>query len=521
MTENKRIAVNIFATYGRSVFSMLCGLFSSRWILMSLGQTDFGLYGVLGGLVGFVAFMNGLLANAVSRFFCVCIGAKKKAQQEGDDPNALEECRKWFSVAVVIHTVVPIVLVLIGYPLGIWAIDNFLTIPSDRVVACVWVWRYTCIASFVAMISVPFSAMYTAKQEIAELTIYSVLKTAGTVVFLYYMVCHPDDWLVKYAFGACLLSVLPQLAICISGYFKYEECRFNYSYIADKQKYYKLMFYAGANFWTAASNISAHQGQTILVNKMIGPMANAAMTVGNNLAAQTRTLSASLTSAFWPAIANAVGAKDLDKARMLSMMVCRIGTILLLIFAIPLSLESEEVMILWLKNPPEFAAQLCVLLLVAEVLDKTTEGHWLSFFAIGKIGLYSFVDGCTGIVGLIISFLLLFFGVGLYSVGIAFILMKILAIFIRLYFGKHITKLSASVWMRKVLLPIIALICFSCIVGLVPRLYFEPSLYRVVLTTMVIEIIMIPSIWCFILQENEKLFLAKKLKFLSKFIKKR
>ena len=48
MAPNTRIVLNAMATYGRSLFAMLLGIFSSRWVLMSLGQVDYGLFGVVG-----------------------------------------------------------------------------------------------------------------------------------------------------------------------------------------------------------------------------------------------------------------------------------------------------------------------------------------------------------------------------------------------------------------------------------------------------------------------------------------
>lgn len=44
MTENRRIALNTLATYGRSLFTLACSLFTSRWILMALGHSDHGLF---------------------------------------------------------------------------------------------------------------------------------------------------------------------------------------------------------------------------------------------------------------------------------------------------------------------------------------------------------------------------------------------------------------------------------------------------------------------------------------------
>ena len=51
MTQNRRIVLNIIATYGRSLYALVCGLFISRWVLAALGKTDFGLYGVAGGMM--------------------------------------------------------------------------------------------------------------------------------------------------------------------------------------------------------------------------------------------------------------------------------------------------------------------------------------------------------------------------------------------------------------------------------------------------------------------------------------
>ena len=51
MTQNRRIMLNIAATYGRSLYALVCGLFISRWVLAALGKTDFGVYGVVGGMI--------------------------------------------------------------------------------------------------------------------------------------------------------------------------------------------------------------------------------------------------------------------------------------------------------------------------------------------------------------------------------------------------------------------------------------------------------------------------------------
>ena len=203
MTPNRRIALNVIATYGRSLLALICGLFSGRWILMALGEVDYGLFGLVGGLTAFVVFFNSLLAGAVSRYYAVSVGQAEKFAASG-----LEECRGWFCTALFVHTAVPIVLLAIGYPCGVCTIKNFLTIPIDRIDACVWVWGCTCISCFIGMLNVPFRAMYIAKQYIAELTIYNFATTILNFSASYYMVSHPGVWLSRYAIWMCVLSII-------------------------------------------------------------------------------------------------------------------------------------------------------------------------------------------------------------------------------------------------------------------------------------------------------------------------
>ena len=46
MSPNRRIFLNIIATYGRSLYALVCGLFIGRWVLAALGKIEFGFCGV-------------------------------------------------------------------------------------------------------------------------------------------------------------------------------------------------------------------------------------------------------------------------------------------------------------------------------------------------------------------------------------------------------------------------------------------------------------------------------------------
>ena len=47
MSPNRRIFLNIVATYGRSLYALVIGLFCGRWTLMALGEVEYGLMRVV------------------------------------------------------------------------------------------------------------------------------------------------------------------------------------------------------------------------------------------------------------------------------------------------------------------------------------------------------------------------------------------------------------------------------------------------------------------------------------------
>ena len=518
MTANKRIFLNIVATYGRSLFALLCGLFTARWTLQSLGEVDYGLYGVVGGLTAFIAFFNGLLATAIGRFYAVSVG---QSQAEGQAAMGLENCRQWFSIAVFIHTVIPLILILIGYPLGVWAVRNWLTIPPDRIEACIWVFRCVCLSCFIGMVNVPFTAMYTAKQYIAELTIYSFVTTALNVGFLYYMVEHPGVWLTRLAVWAMCLSVVPQLIICLRAIKIFPECRFNLSLVWSAQKFKQLLYYAGWQCFGCLGAMLRGQGIAILVNKYFGPRVNSAMAIGNNVASQAGTLSASLLGAFQPAIATAYGKGDLGLMRRLSYRACKIGTLLLFIFMIPLAVELPEVLRIWLKNPPQYTAGLCWCVLAMVVIDKTAVGHMLAVNAQGKIAAYQAVLGGALLLTLPLAWFAVAIGIGVYAVGYAMVVTMMFCAWGRVWFARKLVGMSARYWLFRIFIPLVIVGAISGAVGLLPRLWMAASIWRIGVTGIVIEATLLPLAWCLLLDGEERHFVKTKATQLIQKVKGR
>ena len=519
MSPSKRIFLNIVATYGRSLFALVCWLFSGRWALQALGEVDFGLYGVVGGLAMFISFFNSVLAYSIGRFYALSVGAALKKDNEAD---GLEECRRWFSIAVVIHTVVPTLLLLVGYPIGEWAVRSFLTIPVDRVSSCVWVFRFVCISCFLGMVSVPFNAMYTAKQYIAELTVYSFATTLCNFSFLYYMITHPDFWLTKYAFWHCLMVVLPQLMISIRACFIFKECRFRWHYAFDRSRFGSLFKYTGWQMFGTFGSLARGQGMAVLVNKYFGPSVNAAMSIGNTVNGQANSLAGAMQGAFMPAITTSYGSGDMTQTRTLMYRACKFGVLLSFIFTLPLCIEINEVLRLWLVTPPEYTAGLCLSMMVALIIDKTTIGHMSVVHATGRIAKYQLLLGGSLVATLPLAWLSFQLGLGVYSLCFLFVITTAVCAWGRVFFTKAYVGVPIREWLRKVFMPLALTTVVTLAIGLFPSFFLASGFKRVCITTLFCEAALFPCAWYVVLDCMERQFIISKLQpFISNVRRRR
>ena len=386
MNANKRIAINAIATYSRTILGMVLGLFSSRWVLSSLGEVDYGLMGVVGSLIVFITFLNTVASGACARFFAYSIGTKDS-----------EDLIRWFNVGVSVHLSLAIILVIIGWPLGEWVIDHYLNIPADRLITAHWVFRFSMVAAFWTMFSTPYVAMYTATQNIAELTFWEVLTILSNFGFVYWLTTYQGDaWLV-YAGFTVLLSVLIGLCKVLRAKFIFAGCHIKLEYWGDWKRIRQMFSYAG---WTLFGNLgylARTQLPAVLLNKYFPPMkyqyVNASYQIGNVLASYTQSLSSSLMGAFSPQIATLAGADDKKGMVMTAFRASKFGTFLMLVFAVPLALEADYLLVLWLKNPPQLAGTFCRLVLLQMVLDNLTFGHMSGIMASGRIKWYQITTG--------------------------------------------------------------------------------------------------------------------------------
>ena len=122
--NNSRIAKNTIFLYIRMGISMIVSLYTSRIVLNALGIEDFGIWGVIGGLVAMFLFLNNALSSSSSRFLTFSLG-------KGDK----KEMSEIFSVSLTIHLLVAIMIIGLSESIGLWFLNNKMVIPESKLFA--------------------------------------------------------------------------------------------------------------------------------------------------------------------------------------------------------------------------------------------------------------------------------------------------------------------------------------------------------------------------------------------------
>lgn len=500
MTTGQRIIINTLTTYCRTLLAVFLGLFSSRWVLAALGDIDYGLMGVVGGVLVFITFFNALATAANARYFAFSIGQ--------NDPQSTG---RWFNCALSIAIILPTFLVIIGLIIGPLVITHFLSIPPDRLYTSLWVFRISLITALITMICAPFLAMFTAKQNIAELSFWGIFITITSFIFVYFLSDIPGNkWLI-YTLGISSITSFFNIIQSIRAYVRYPECKIVFRYWFDKAKIKEMFSYS---FWTlfgALGGLFYHNGIAIVLNKFfkpeIFPSVNASYTIGHTVAGHTQTISSSLSGAFMPEIVSSEGSGNRDRVIYLMFKSIRLSFIIISIVVLPILFQTEFILTAWLKHPPEYAALFCRTMLIAFLLMRLVGSFDSAICATGHIRAYQQIMLLIAVSTIVLSSLFLYLGYGLYSVCGIIVFYGNMFIIVSIYFCKKRVNISITQWIKDVVKPIIMTMLLNISIGfaiswitatLNPILRFLIVSSTIILTTSVIN-------WFLLTDSNEKL----------------
>lgn len=153
-------------------------------------------------------------------------------------------------------------------------------------------------------------------------------------------------------YGALIL--LSHLVIFITyvlySYKSFKSCRFIYHH--DKTNILPMLKFSAWDMFGNVSYTSMLQGATILINMFFGAIVNAAGGITTTVSAQVAWLGRNVTMAYRPQIINAFARKNSETMIKLMNDAGRIATLLMIMGTIPLYINLEYVLHLWLGMVP-------------------------------------------------------------------------------------------------------------------------------------------------------------------------
>ncbi len=445
----RRIALNTFASYGRTIVGMCLGLFSIRWVLSALGPVDYGLAGVVGAVIVFITFFRGVLLVSTSRFYAFSIG-------EGD----WTATRCWFNTALSVFCAMTALAALVGFPVGEWVVKHVLEIPENRMATAVVVFRISLVLACLTLLATPFLSMFTAKQDIVETSAWGLLETFSLFVFSYWILrCKGDVWLV-YSIGTVLIHGAVLCAQVFRAWWRYRECRCRFADWFSGDRIRKLFSYVGFSVIGNAGILLRSNGISVLLNVWFPPSShpevNASFSVAGNVSNHSQSLSAALMNAFSPEITRMEGAGDRSGVVRYSTRASKFGSMFVLLFLVPLSVELDLVLRVWLKSPPAFALPMCWIMMAMFLVDKLTFGQLVSISAVGRIRGYQCTTGVAMVSTVLLAWVFLRCGGSPVSACWAMFATMALCSALRLLWARVLTGMNPGEWFFDVFLPIAA-----------------------------------------------------------------
>lgn len=466
LSSNKRIAKNTMYLYIRMLVVMAVSIYTSRVILQTLGAEDYGIYGVVGGIVAIMGVLNGVLSSSTSRFLTFELG-----RDEGDMLN------KTFSTSLNLHIFVAIIVFVLAETVGLWFFYEKLVIPEDRMNAAFWVYQFSIITTMFTFTQVPYNATLIAHENLSIYAYVGLYDAFAKLLIAFFIKVSPTDKLIFYALLLMLNTILIQIFFRFYTFRNYPECRFRI--VKDKELYKRQISYSGWELFGGLASVSQGQGINIILNLFFGPTVNAARAIAYQIQSAVNLFINNFLTAVRPQVIKNYAQGNPHEMYRLTFQSARYSYYLMLALVLPLCYELRFILDLWLGNtyPPETY----VFSLIVLVFSLTEVFHLvliMPFHAIGKMKLGNSLNGTIMILALPISYFFLKKGFPAYSVFIVLIVINLIVTFNGWIIVHSYSPFSIRGFLKDVLLKCSVVTVFSIVVPTIIVYYFEDGWLR-------------------------------------------
>ena len=502
--NSKRIAKNTLLLYFRMLLTMLVSLYTVRVVLNTLGILDYGIYNVVGGVVVMFSFLSNTMASASQRFFAFELGR-----------NDIAQLKKTFSLTVTIYFLIAFIVVVLAETVGLWFVNFKMVIPIERMVAANWIYQFTILSFVVTILTIPYDAAIIARENMKVFAYVSIIEVTLKLAIVYLLVLFSIDKLKLYAFLMFIASCIVSSIYIIISKRKYEECKFQLYW--DKKLFNTLISYSGWNLFGSVAGVLNNQGVNILLNMFFGPIVNAARGIAYQVSTSVNQFVSNFIVAVNPQITKYYAANEKEQMIKLVFQSSKLSFFLLFILSMPVLLETNFILTLWLKIVPEYVILFTRLVIITAMIDSLSYPLMVAAQATGDIKRYQTLVGSVMLLNLPISYCFLKLGFPPQTTMYVAIGVSVVCLFLRLLMLKTLVGLIIRDFVNNVLRKVISVTIFAYILPLWLVLILDDSLLRFFIVGISGLITSIGAMYLIGLSMNEQLLVNSILK--KKFIK--
>ena len=452
------------------LFSMGVALYTSRIVLATLGIEDFGIYNVIGGVVIMMSVLNSSMSIAVQRFLAFELGQNNELQ-----------LKKTFNISLFTHAVIAVIVLIIAETAGLWFVSTQLNIPDNRMYAAIWVFHLSVFSCLLSILQVPFTAAIISNEKMGVYAYLGILDVVLRLLIAYILIIGSFDKLILYGFltlGTTFLILLIHVFYCKKHF---PETRFHFVWDGDLFK--KIISFSGWNLFYEFAWVAVSQGINILLNIFFGPAVNAAKAISNQVNVAIRRFSVNFQTALKPQIIKTYASDDLSSMFNLLYRGSRFSFYLLFFISLPVLLETEYILNLWLVDVPEYTVIFCRLIIIHSLITVMSNLLGTAVSAHGNIKRYKIFTSLTFFINLPISYFILKQGGSPEITLYVYVFISICQLFVRLFEVKRLINLSIRQFIKEVVLNIAVVSVISMIVPLFYQLISSFGGQRFVIST--------------------------------------
>lgn len=483
---------------------LLISLYTTRILLRVLGVEDYGIYNVVSGFVAMFSFLNGAMANGIQRFYNVALGKKGE-----------EGLVEVFNASIRIQTLLAIVIFVLLEGIGIWYINNIMVLPAERIPAANIIFQFSAISMLFVIIQAPYSGAVMAMEKMDFYSIVSVLDTLLRLGFIFILQDITYDKLATWGFMGLALSLINFFL-----YFAYCKRHFKFLQLkkgGDRSLFKSMLSFSGWNLFGTMSGILKDQGINMILNFFCGPVVNAARGISHQISSALQGFISNNNIAVRPQLTQAYAQGDTKRTFDLMFSISKLNYYLLLIMAVPLGVEINFVLQIWLgDNIPEYTAPFTLWIIATGLINNLNSPISLVVHATGKMRLYQLSTGFFSLLLVVISIILLKIGLLPESVFVATFVITVINQLASLYILRSLVSFSLKEYIKDVVLPCLLVTILAIGPTLLLKVFVKDTWISFIIVVLFGVIISMLASYLVGMNRSEK---KMAMQFVNKFIK--